>query len=197
MLKIKLLWQRIIKTERVNTKRLFIYRPAQVSIDKSTTFDITHALLVNAPWENYKYNFLGSFKTGENSHIICDDFSIHYGCHIVVGRNATLNIKTGYMNSGCRINCDTSITIGENATIANDVVIRDTDSHSLNGCSAAAPITIGNNVWIGTRAIILKGVTIGDGAVIAAGAVVTRNVPHRTLVGGVPAKIIKQNVTWE
>lgn len=52
---------------------------------------------------------------------------------------------------------------------------------------------IHDNVWIGTRATILKGVTIGEGAIVAAGAVVTKNVPPHTLVGGVPAKIIKEN----
>ena len=52
-------------------------------------------------------------------------------------------------------------------------------------------ITIGNDVWIGTRAMILDGVTIGDGAVVAAGAVVTKNVPPYAIVGGVPAKIIR------
>ena len=56
---------------------------------------------------------------------------------------------------------------------------------------------IGDHVWIGARAVVLKGVTIGDGAVIAAGAVVTHDVPAHTLVGGVPAKIIKQNIVWE
>lgn len=53
------------------------------------------------------------------------------------------------------------------------------------------PVTIGNDVWIGTRAMILDGVTVGDGAVIAAGAVVTKDVPPYAIVGGVPAKIIK------
>ena len=61
----------------------------------------------------------------------------------------------------------------------------------------SAPIHIGNHVWVGVRAIILKGVTIGDGAIIAAGSVVTRDVPANTLVGGVPAKIIKDNISWE
>ena len=52
------------------------------------------------------------------------------------------------------------------------------------------PVKIGNHVWIGTRAIIMKGVTIGDGAIIAAGAVVTKDIPDGSVVGGVPAKVI-------
>jgi acetyltransferase-like isoleucine patch superfamily enzyme len=55
---------------------------------------------------------------------------------------------------------------------------------------------IHDNVWIGTRATILKGVTIGEGAIVAAGAVVTKNVPPHTLVGGVPAKIIKEKISY-
>lgn len=54
------------------------------------------------------------------------------------------------------------------------------------------PVVIGNGVWIGANVTILGGVNIGDGAVVAAGAVVTKDVPAKTLVGGVPAKIIKQ-----
>lgn len=56
------------------------------------------------------------------------------------------------------------------------------------------PVIIGNNVWIGDNAIILSGVTIGDGAIIGANAVVTKNVPEYSIVGGIPAKIIKQNL---
>ena len=60
-----------------------------------------------------------------------------------------------------------------------------------------APIVIGDHVWIGTNAIVLKGVTIGDGAVIAAGAVVTRDVPAHSLAAGVPARVIRSDVHWE
>ena len=78
------------------------------------------------------------------------------------------------------------------------MLIRDSDNHTIiGGKEKTAPIKIGNHVWIGARATILKGVKIGDGAVVAAGAVVTRDVPPNTLVGGVPAKIIKENVSWE
>ena len=60
----------------------------------------------------------------------------------------------------------------------------------------SAPIVIKNNVWIGMAAIILKGVTIGEGAIVAAGAVVTRDVPAHTIVAGVPAKVIKKDVFY-
>ena len=60
----------------------------------------------------------------------------------------------------------------------------------------SAPIVIGDHVWIGVNATILKGVRIGSGAVIAAGAVVVRDVAPNSLVGGVPARVLKENVTW-
>jgi acetyltransferase-like isoleucine patch superfamily enzyme len=58
-------------------------------------------------------------------------------------------------------------------------------------------VFIGNNVWIGNRAIIMKGVTIDDGAIIAAGSIVTKDVPARCLVAGVPAKVVRENVQWK
>ena len=60
----------------------------------------------------------------------------------------------------------------------------------------SAPMIIKDNVWIGMSAIILKGVTIGEGAIVAAGAVVTRDVPAHAIVAGVPAKVIKENAFY-
>ena len=57
-------------------------------------------------------------------------------------------------------------------------------------------VKIGNHVWIGTRAIIMKGVTIGDGAIIGAGAIVTKDVPSNSVVVGFPAKVIRENIEW-
>ena len=73
----------------------------------------------------------------------------------------------------------------------------DRDYHKfMSDKEAYGEVKIGNNVWIGARAAILKGVTIGDGAVIGAGAVVTKDVPPRCLAAGNPAKIIKEDVYW-
>ena len=89
------------------------------------------------------------------------------------------------------------ITIGDLCVFGEQVIIRDDDGHTLDDTPRTAPITIGNNVWVGARAMILKGVTIGDGAVVAAGSVVTKDVPGGTLVGGVPARVIRKDVTWK
>ncbi|MGZ4106010.1 MAG: DapH/DapD/GlmU-related protein, partial [Tumebacillaceae bacterium] len=78
-----------------------------------------------------------------------------------------------------------------------DVQLMDTDFHRISANAVnTKKITIGNNVWIGCRVMILKGVTIGDGAVIAAGSVITKDVPPYTVVGGNPARVLKENVNW-
>ena len=59
-----------------------------------------------------------------------------------------------------------------------------------------APIVIGDHVWIGMNVIVLKGVTIGEGSIVAAGSVVNKDVPPHCLVAGVPAKVVKTDVTW-
>lgn len=103
-----------------------------------------------------------------------------------------------YIN-GATIDCSQSIKIGSHCAIAYGAIIKDSDEHAIldeqgNKNEYTKPIVIGNKVWIGTNAIILKGVTIGDGAIIAAGAVVTHDVPSHTIVAGVPAKVIKENI---
>jgi acetyltransferase-like isoleucine patch superfamily enzyme len=78
------------------------------------------------------------------------------------------------------------------------VLIMDTDFHRVDGRpSGDAAVSIGNRVWIGVGAKILKGVTVGDGAIVAAGSVVTRDVPAATLVAGNPARVIREQVSWD
>lgn len=108
------------------------------------------------------------------------------------------------MNEGVQIVCNIAVTIGDRCLIASDVVILDDDGHPVDWRERhnywpelpedrlGAPIVIEDNVWIGTRAIILKGVHIGTGAVIAAGAVVTHSVPPATVAAGVPARAIRE-----
>lgn len=124
---------------------------------------------------------------GDFSHFECNDMSIHSGCKISVKKGASLMLGSGFINSNCEIRCSESISIGENVAIAPDVIIRDSDEHQIVGSKKSSPIKIGNHVWIGTRAMILKGVSVGDNSVIAAGSIVTHDVPSNCLVAGVPA----------
>ncbi|MFH2035008.1 MAG: acyltransferase [Candidatus Zixiibacteriota bacterium] len=105
-------------------------------------------------------------------------------------------LKIGeYSSIGDRtqIHCGQKIEIGSNVLISWDVNILEYDYHAPGGGDPECkPIIIENEVWIGARSIIVKGVTIGRGAIVAAGAVVTKNVPPFTLVGGNPAREIKK-----
>jgi maltose O-acetyltransferase len=101
-----------------------------------------------------------------------------------------------FVNDGCRFDVSAPVTIGDGVHLGHDVAVL-TASHELGpsdrraGAGTAAPVTIGRGAWIGARATVLGGVTVGDGAVVAAGAVVVSSVPPDTLVGGVPAAVLR------
>ena len=134
------------------------------------------------------------FKVGEN-------VGIYNGVDIQVFQNAKLSIGKGTgINRFSQIICMQEISIGENCGIARNVIIRDNDGgHKIllpQESTTALPIKIGNNVWIGHGAMIMKGVTIGDGAVISAGAWVVGNVKPNTVVMGDPARTVQKEVMW-
>jgi acetyltransferase-like isoleucine patch superfamily enzyme len=101
-----------------------------------------------------------------------------------------------YLGKRTEIIAEDSVRIGDDTLVSWDVLIMDTDYHEIDGCEKHRPVSIGSGVWIGARASILKGVAIGDGAVIAAGAVVTSDVPPGYLAAGTPARPIRP-VTWK
>lgn len=109
------------------------------------------------------------------------------------GKNISIG-KDVFINSGCHFQDQGGISIGDGSLIGHNVVLA-TINHDLNPANNRknhyAPIQIGNHVWIGSNATVLAGVTIGDWSVVAAGAVVTKDVPPNVVVGGVPARIIK------
>lgn len=121
---------------------------------------------------------------------------------LFVENNASLHIGNNVGISGSCLWAHKSIIIGNNVKIGGDSIIIDSDCHSLNAdvrrgkddqknkCSI--PIIIENDVLIGTRSIILKGVRIGTGSVVGAGSVVTRNIPSGEIWAGNPAKFIKK-----
>lgn len=128
--------------------------------------------------------------TGEkiDSSFMCfPPFYTDFGKNIRFGKNV-------FLNTGCSFQDRGGITIGNNTFIGMNVTIA-TLNHGLQlktrNTTYASPVIIGNNVWIGSNVTIIPGVTIGDNAVIAAGAVVTKNVSNDTVVAGVPAKKIK------
>ena len=114
-----------------------------------------------------------------------------YGGKIEIGNNTYIGDRT-------EIHSGKSVKIGNNVNIAWDCNILDRDYHAFESDSEVVKsVVISDNVWIGARSIVLKGVTIGCGSVVAAGSVVTHDVPERCLVAGNPAKVIKENISWK
>lgn len=109
------------------------------------------------------------------------------------GKNITLS-KRVFINSGCRFQDQGGVIIGDDVLIGHNTVLA-TLNHDLDPARRAdmhpAPIVIGNNVWIGSNATVLPGVTIGDNAVVAAASVVTKDVPENAVVVGSPARVVR------
>lgn len=127
--------------------------------------------------------------------LMAGNCQFYSGVRLEIGPSATLLIGNGtYLNRNTLIVCEDRIEIGKNCKIAWDVIIMDSDLHPINDSSPIVnkPVLIEDGVWIGCRSIILKGVKIGCGAVIAAGSVVTKNIPPRTVYGGSPAKLLAE-----
>jgi len=125
--------------------------------------------------------------------------SISSGAYCSILKNATLEIGDNVIiGSFSNIICSKNIKIGDNTLIGWNVEILDSDMHRIlrEGYELTKPVSIGNNVWVGSRVVICKGVTIGSGSVIATGAVVTENVPDNCLVAGVPALVKRENIKW-
>lgn len=126
---------------------------------------------------------------------------IGYGSYIQVGSNACLKIGDSFVNREVKIICNQSITIGDECIIAMGTVIRDNDGGTHRFLSDdyinSKPIVIQNHVWIGENVMVLKGVTIGEGSVVGANSLVTKDIPPHCLAIGSPAKVVRENISWE
>jgi acetyltransferase-like isoleucine patch superfamily enzyme len=135
------------------------------------------------------YRYIMQYSIGQNTAILMD---CTFDCtqHFAIGSNSVINGK-------CCIDNKSNITIGNNVSISQEVLIlsADHDPDSRVFASRNLPVIIEDYVFIGSRAIILPGVTIGKGAVIAAGSVVTKDVKPFAIVGGVPAQFIRTRET--
>lgn len=147
----------------------------------------------------------GTFSIGKNfamnNGIKGNPIGCYERCTFFVDRGAVLTIGDNVGMSQAALICHKSIFIGNNVKIGGGVCIYDTDFHSLDPVirrssedfknRAEKPVVIGNDVFIGAKSIILKGVTIGENSVIGAGSVVTKSVPANQIWAGNPAKFIK------
>lgn len=196
---ISLIYQNIFN-KCIITKRgkIIPYNKSIFILDKSAVVELNGNLILNANCikNNGRSTILRldkntKLKTNSN-------FSIYYGGDIIVFEDGKLELGSGFMNSNCKIRCKESIKIGNNVAISHDVTIMDSDFHNVDyeGYEMTKPIVIGDDVWIGSKAMILKGVNVGNGSMIAAGSVVTKDVPAHSIVAGVPAKAIREDIEW-
>jgi maltose O-acetyltransferase len=133
----------------------------------------------------------GSLKIGNDFSVTSKPISTS----ITVDPNASLTIGNKvFINYGVDIGCTKNIKIGNDTKIGPLTNIIDSDFHKVEPSKdvTCKEIIIGNNVWIGRQCVILPGVTIGDNSVIAAGSIVTKDVPPNVLVGGIPSRVIKE-----
>lgn len=122
-------------------------------------------------------------------------FSLGENARVYVGDNT-------YLADFSNVLAIQEVNIGKNCAISWHVLFMDTSSHPFGykgeiPSTKVAPILVEDHVWIGCRAVILKGVTIGTGAIVANNAIVTKDVPPGTMVAGNPARVIKEDVIWE
>ena len=126
-------------------------------------------------------------------------YNLRYGAYIEIVNGGRLTIGQGAANVGLTIMCAKEVTIGNGVRIGRNVSIRDWNgSHVIinDHYRNHAPVRIEDHVWLCTGCTIMPGVTVGEGSVVAANATVTRDVPPHSLVGGSPAKVIKENIEW-
>lgn len=171
----------------LNKSNIKIAPTAIINMLSNSSFEINRQ-------DYIKTHELSTLYLGENAQLCINGrFTMHGHSSIMVHNDAKLIIGNNTYLNGGNIDCSYQITIGNDCAIADEVRIMDNSWHSNN---SIGDIVIGNQVWIATRAMILPGVKIGDGAIVAAGALVTKDVPAKCMVAGVPAKIIKENVEW-
>ena len=200
---------RFLYTKLLTPRRLRVFKPSMCYVHPDAHVRIEKYLNFNRQWDSQRMlrnKMVGSLYLAKGATLEAEAFDVYAGGRINVNAGAKLSLGSGYMNHNCVIDCFSFITIGHGVVISERVVIRDSDNHAIisteNGelksdeKPAAAPIVIQDHVWLGMNVIVLKGVTIGEGAIVAAGSVVTKDVPPHCLVAGVPAKVVKTEVTW-
>ena len=198
LLKLDLLSTLRFRLGRKASARVTVHRNTCIKVRPSASITGSGSLDIGCTWPGYcSYKTL--FCVWDNATVQVDGaFCFHTGSRVIVDRNARLELGSGGINYNVSIACFKHIKIGDEVFIGENSVIRDSDNHTVLPSlhPQSMPIVIGHHVLIGMNCLILKGVTIGEGTVVAAGSVVNKSLPANVLAGGVPAKIIREGVEW-
>jgi acetyltransferase-like isoleucine patch superfamily enzyme len=209
-------WNQRIEKYLLYPKFIILKGNAHIGINHLTNLVLTNSTIIveNGTFKvgvDYGYYDGGMFDSERDIcriHLINStlringDVSLYPGVQIY-GQNAEISIGNGTrINGNSQLIAMNKIEIGEGCFIAQGVIIRDNDGHKLSinntlPATSYLPVKIGNHCWLGQRAMVLKSVTISDNVVIAAGAIVTKNVEQGFLVGGIPAKSIYTKISWD
>lgn len=156
-----------------------------------------NSILVDPVFKFYGNNhqlIIGDFTRLKNTEFWFEDSN----CEIRIGNNTSVEMAhLAVTEPGSRI------LMGEDCMLANNIQVRTGDSHSILDAATgvrinyAENVVVGNHVWIGENVTVLKGVRIGDNSIIATGAIVSKSVGPGSLAVGIPAKVIKENISWK
>jgi acetyltransferase-like isoleucine patch superfamily enzyme len=178
---------------RGRVSSLQVFPQVKVQLSRSAQLDITGSMQLGSRGRIGRHYPSFAYFGPDSRTTVLGDHSMLTGIHLIVAEGAELQMGSGLFNFSCKLYCGHQITIGERVLLGPECIVRDDDEHvPPPGTVRSAPITIGNDVSCAMRTIILKGVTIGDGAKIAANSVVTKDVPPYTFAGGAPARVIRE-----
>lgn len=187
--------------ERIKKGVLFASGAPELVVMKLKAHNLSHdynLLYENQKEEREKILSELFFRFGEGS-FIQGPISIHYGCHTHIGKNCFINFNFTVQDDAevtigdhCQFGPNVTIVTPEHPLIASErKAMRRADGSEKMLCYAK-PVHIGNGCWLGANVVVCPGVSIGDGAVIGAGSVVTRDIPENTVAVGNPARILRE-----
>lgn len=188
-----------LKGKRTGRNLILFYGKTAVSTGRNAIVNIGNGMLHFNRGANGYEPFPGMLEMHQSATLsVNKSFVIKSGAHVIIAKNAQLILGSGFINRNVKIRCFDRIEIGDDVAVSENVTIWDSDAHTMEyeGFQKTQPVKIGNHVWIGTNVTILKGITIGDGAIIAANSLVSKSIPPGCLAAGSPAKVIKEQVEW-